>query len=403
MQEGASKYKLRSGPDGATIQEIEVNPKDYELASRSGLTLSQYLTRKYRDQTDESRFGSVFSQCLASAGMFLRADEKTGLRAPTLKEVMSDSINMAGIVGPSGDNVNTPSARLLYPETILRVMEAELRTDESDFLSTYNRMFANTLTIDTEKFDQPVINSTHNENTRSKAISQGTEPGNMVGITVGDISRRVPVKSIGLTVTDQAMAATTLDLVTLIMSAQSRGERIANAHEILNGILAGDVDMAETGVPSAGTFQALDAAITTAGAMSHKALVKFLRENYKKLQPNLLIMDLDAAFAVEARSGKPTRNTNFNGDGTNFGLEPNVDNLLATAPPILIVEGSVVGANTIVGLDTRYAMRRVINVNAAYSAIEQFVMRRITAFRVDYGETAYTLYKEAFQKRTLTV
>ena len=57
-----------------------------------------------------------------------------------------------------------------------------------------------------------------------------------------------------------------------------------------------------------------------------------------------------------------------------FGLEPNVDNLLATAPPILIVEGSVVGANTIIGLDTRYAMRRVINVNAAYSAIEQFVI-----------------------------
>ena len=175
MQEGASKYKLRSGADGATIHEIEVNPKDYELASRAGLTLSQYLTRKYRDQTDETRFGSVFSQCLASAGMFLRADEKTGLRAPTLKEVMSDSINMAGIVGPSGDNTNTPSARLLYPETILRVMEAELRTDESDFLSTYNRMFANTLTIDSEKFDQPLINSNHNENTRSKAISQGTE------------------------------------------------------------------------------------------------------------------------------------------------------------------------------------------------------------------------------------
>ena len=187
------------------------------------------------------------------------------------------------------------------------------------------------------------------------------------------------------------------------MSAQSRGERIANAHEILNGILVGDVDMAETGVASSGTFKDLDPSITTAGTMTHKALVKYLRENYKKLQPNLLIMDLDSAFAVEARSGKPNRNTNFNGEGTNFGLEPNVDNLLATAPPILIVEGSVVGANTIIGLDTRYAMRRVINVNAAYSAIEQFVMRRLTAFRVDYGETAYTLYKEAFSKRTMTV
>lgn len=403
MTDGVSKYKLRSASDPSAFVEIEVSTKDYAEAAHRNLSLSQYLTQKYHSKTDEARYGSVFSQCLQSAGMFLSNDAKTGIRAPNLKEVMDDRINMAGIVGPSGDDNNTPSGRLLYPETILRVMEQELQADESDFLSTWNRMMANTMTIGTEKFDQPLINTQHNENTRSKGISQGTEPANMVGITVADISRRVPVKSIGLTITDQALAATTLDLVSLIMSAQSRGERIANAHEILNGILNGDIDMQETGVASKGTFADLDSSITGAGEMSHRALVKYLRDDYKKLQPNLLLMDLDTAFAVEARTGKPVINTAYQGAGTNFGLEPTVDNLLAVAPPILIVEADVIGANTIVGLDTRYAIRRVVNVNAAYSAIEQFVMRRVTAFRVDYGETAYTLYKDAFSKRTLTV
>lgn len=335
--------------------------------------------------------------------MFLRSDRRTGLRAPTLKEVMDDRINMAGIVGPSADDNHTPSGRLLYPETILRVMEAELQADESDFLSTYNRMMANTLSIPTEKFEQPVITTTHNENTRSKGITQGTEPANMVGITVGDISRRIPVKAIGLTITDQALQATTLDLVTLIMGAQSRGERIANAHEILNGILNGDIDMQETGIDSKGGFRDLDPSITAPGQMSHMALVKFLRDDYKRLQPNLLLMDLDTAFAVEARTGRPVVATAYNSNGTNFPVEPTIDNLLVSAPPILIVETEVIGANTIIGMDTRYGMRRVVNVNAAYSAIEQFVMRRITSFRVDYGETAYTLYKEAFSKRTLTI
>lgn len=403
MTDGVSKYKLRSASDPSAFVEIEVSTKDYAEAAHRNLSLSQYLTQKYHSKTDEARYGSVFSQCLQSAGMFLSNDAKTGIRAPNLKEVMDDRINMAGIVGPSGDDNNTPSGRLLYPETILRVMEQELQADESDFLSTWNRMMANTMTIGTEKFDQPLINTQHNENTRSKGISQGTEPANMVGITVADISRRVPVKSIGLTITDQALAATTLDLVSLIMSAQSRGERIANAHEILNGILNGDIDMQETGVASKGTFAELDTSITDAGAMSHRALVKYLRDDYKKLQPNLLLMDLDTAFAVEARTGKPIINTAYQGAGTNFAVEPTVDNLLAVAPPILIVESDVIGANTIVGLDTRYAIRRVVNVNAAYSAIEQFVMRRVTAFRVDYGETAYTLYKDAFSKRTLTV
>ena len=403
MQEGASKYKLRSAANPGEFVEIELNTRDYEVAANQGLTLTQLLSRKFGNMTDESKHGSVFSQCLQTAGMFLRSDNQVGLRAPTLKEVMSDSINLGGIVAPSGDDGYTPSARLLYPETILRVMEAELREDESDFLSTWNRMVANTITINTDKYDQPIINTSHNENTRSKGISQGTEPANMVGITVADVTRRVPTKSIGLTITDQALQATTLDLVTLIMSAQSRGERIANVHELLNGILNGDVDMAETGVPSLGTFQDLDSGITAAGTMSHRALVKFLREDYKRTSPNLLLASLDTAFAIEGRTGKPVVNTNYNGQGTNFALEPTVDNLLAKAPPILLLDESVIGPNTVIALDTRYGIRRVINVNAAYSAIEQFVMRRITSFRVDYGETAYTLYKEAFQKRTLTV
>lgn len=403
MQEGTSKYKLRSAANPAEHVEIELSARDYDNAAKQGLSLTQYLSLKHGDQTDEAAHGSVFSQCLQAAGMFLRSDDKVGLRAPSLKDVMSDNINMAGIVGPSGDDGYAPSSRLLYPETILRVMEAELRQDESDFLSTWNRMVANTISINTDKYDQPIINTTHNENTRSKGISQGTEPANMVGITVADVSRRVPTKSIGLTITDQALAATTLDLVTLIMSAQSRGERIANVHELLNGILAGDVDMAETGITSQGTFQDLDSGITAAGVMSHKALVKFLRGDYKRTSPNLILTSLDTAFAVEGRTGKPVVNNAYNGQGTNFALEPTVDNLLAKAPPILLLDEAVIGANTVIALDTRYGIRRVINVNAAYSAIEQFVMRRITSFRVDYGETAYTMYKEAFQKRTLTV
>ena len=48
-------------------------------------------------------------------------------------------------------------------------------------------------------------------------------------------------------------------------------------------------------------------------------------------------------------------------------------------------------------------LRRVINIAAAYSAIEQFVLRRATAFRVDYGEITHTLYPDAFKVMTLTV
>ena len=401
MSLAAGKYKIRSASEPGTFLEVEVSTSDYKEAAKHGMSLTALLNKKYSHLTDSQTMGTPFQQILANSGMFMKQQFHLGIKPPTLQEIFDDEIQLGGIVNTTGDTT-TPSSRILFPEVILQIMESELRRDDSDFFATWNRMFANTLTVTSERYEQPTINATHNEATRSRAISQGTEPANMVGITLSDKGGRVPLKSIGLSVTEQALKATTLDLVSLVMGAQSRGERLANAHEILNGILNGDTDMGEAGISSNGTFQALDSAITTAGTMTHKALVKYLRLNYKYIQPNLLLMDLDTAFAVEARTGKPVDATRYVGDGTNFAVQPTVNNLLVNTPPILILDTEVIGANTIVGIDTTRALRRIINVNAAYSAIEQFVMRRVTMFRVDYGETASSLWTQAFDKRTLT-
>jgi hypothetical protein len=80
-----------------------------------------------------------------------------------------------------------------------------------------------------------------------------------------------------------------------------------------------------------------------------------------------------------------------------------VDNLSINAPPVLIVDDGVIPADTIVGLDSRYAIRRVINAQASYSAIEQYLMRRASAFRIDYGEFSHRLFDDAFSVMELTV
>jgi hypothetical protein len=130
--------------------------------------------------------------------------------------------------------------------------------------------------------------------------------------------------------------------------------------------------------------------------------VKYLRANYRKMTITDIICDIDTALAIEGRSGKPT----INSDDPN---SPRIDalftlqNLGISAPRILLVDTAVTGANTIVGLDRRYAIRRVVNVAASYSAIEQYVMRRATSFRVDFGEIAHKLMTDAWSKMTLTV
>jgi hypothetical protein len=232
-------------------------------------------------------------------------------------------------------------------------------------------------------------------------IGQLTEPASMVSITVSDTVRRIPTRSIGLQVSDQALAITTLDLVSLIMTAQARGERIALVEEQLADMINGDADAGESALSSV-TAASFDSSIIAASTITQKAWVKYLRANYRKMTISNIICDIDTALLIEGRTGKPTV-ANDNPTSPRIDSLFTIENLGLPAPRVLLVSTSVAGANTIIGLDRRYAIRRLVNVNASYSAIEQYVMRRATSFRIDYGEMAHKLYTEAWSKMTLTV
>ena len=400
MSDLETVFKLKD--ENGNAVEVPFHAKEYVEAGDAGLTLTQYLTQKYGSNTNEQKYGSVIGQFMASAGMFLGEDHATGIKPPTMKDVISDGVQISAITRNDGSNNNTPSGRLLFPEIIMRTIESELSESQDDFLNGWESMIAQTASIAGQKFEQPIINVTAPEAQASNPISQLAEPDALVSITVSETSHTITTKSIGLMISDQAQQATTLDLVSIILSAQARGERVRNVEEHINGIVAGDADRGMTALP---TFQAdtLDGGITTAGSLSHNAWLKYLRANYRKMSINRIICDLDTALAIEARSGKPTRDTVIYPEGSNFPTNMTVDNLSITAPQVLIVDDGVVGANTIVGLDSRYAIRRVINANAPYSAIEQYLMRRATGFRVDYGEFSHRLYDDAFSVMTLTV
>jgi len=398
MSELETKFKLRS-PSGNPV-EVPFNVREYRTASEQGLTLSQYLTREHGDKTDETRYGSVVGQFMASSGMFLGEDVATGIRPPTMQAVLEGGAQLSAITRNDGSQSNTPSGRMLFPEIIMRTIESELRASHDDYLSGWERCIAQTTSINGPKFDQPVIDVTAPRDQGANPISQLASPDALVTITTSDFSRTITTKSIGLMISDQAQAATTLDLVTLILTAHARGERVRNVDEHIAGIVSGDVDRGMSALP---TFKAptLDALITNAGTLTHKAWIKYLRQNYRKMSMNRVITTLDTAMAIEARTGKPLRDTVYV-QGGGFPVDMTIDNLAVNAPAVFLVDDGVVPANTIVGLDSRFAIRRVINAQASYSAIEQYLMRRATAFRIDYGEYSHRLYDDAFSVMTLT-
>lgn len=399
MDLNTSKVKIRDA-NGA-LMEVNLDLDMYDAAATRGLSMSQHLTHLYGAQTDEAKFGSVISQIMQNNGILMGYDHGTGLRAPTMAEVLNHGISMGAITNTDG-NDRSPAGRILFPEIVLRTIEAELRESKDDYFRNYENMVAMTQVINGPRFEQPSINVKYPEESASNRISELAEPDAMVSITTSSVTRKVPTKSIGLMISDEALATTTLDLVNIIMQAQARGERYRMVQEQLGAILNGDPDWGEAGL-SGYTAQSLDSAITTAGTITHKAWIKFLRKDFRRKSLNYAITDLDTAIALETRSGKPTRDTVYFGEGSNFAVDMTVDNLNAKQVPVFLVDTVVSGANTVVALDTRYGIRRVINVSANYSAVQEFVLRKAKAFRIDYAEMAHSLYPTAFEKMALTV
>lgn len=400
MSDLSTVLKVRKA-DG-NLAEVPFHVRMYAEAAEAGLTLSQHLNQKYANDTDLAKYGDVLQQAMLHSGMLTSTDSKMGLRPPTMKEMLETGIQLNSITRGDGSDRATVAGRMLYPEILMRAIESKLRDDYSDLLGTWVSFIAQTQTVTGPKFDQPIINVSKSEDTRSQPIAQLAEPDVMLSITTSERSNSIPTKSIGLIISDQAAQASTLDLVNLAMTAQARQERVKMVEADIAAVIAGDTDRGETAKTS---FKAntLDSAIVAAGNITHKAWVKYMFKDRRRMHVNAGICDLATAMALEARSGKPTRDTVMIKGAEMFNQGVTVDNLTGEDPRLLIVDDGVIAANTLAGLDTRFALRRVINIAAQYSAIEQFVLRRATAFRVDYGEITHSLYTDAFKVMTLTI
>lgn len=382
-----------------TMKHVELSLSSYQAAANNGMTLSGYL--EMTNPGYDRAYGSVLEQMCMQAGVMIHSDKVTGLSSTTFKQLESGlgMNSMGAVVKPDGSANNTIAGKLLVPEIILQVMAANLSESNDDFFSGIDKMVALTENVTGDKVEQPLIDVTAPEASESKRISQLGEPAIMLSITTSDKTYKIPTVSIGATISDQAAASSTLDLVSLAISAQARGERLRHYETNLAAMISGDVDAGETAVAST-LVNVYDSAITTASTITQKAYFKWLRYQYRLRNVNYLLMDIDTALAVEQRTGRPVQ-TGDNGMSPRLNVNENILNMNVQIPNVLIVDSDVVGADTIVGIDSRYAIRRVRNISASYQAIEANVLRRSTSLRIDYGEMLHKLYAEAWQKVVL--
>ena len=363
-------------------------------AVRSGDPVA-FLNRAY-PQANNATYGSAFEQFKLSAGL-LRADSSNplGLRTATLGAVLDGSNQMSAIsnVSTNASPFGTSSRAFVNIAVIDEVMTELQRDRETDGV-VFNEMIANTLSLSTEHFEQPVVDMTNDggpEKAKAQRVSQGALPPKLLFFKTSDKIRRIGAWTIGMEWSDQALKNTTIDYVARTTAHYLRVEQDERVYRYLSSLFQGDGDFVVGAVPSVNA-STLDAA-SSGGNLTHAAYVKFLARNRKYRKITHLVMDIDTYLKFESRSGRPGSN---NYDPTLVRIDPQgtmVNNTFGGDVRIFLVdkasEGGPVPANTIWALDATIAVTKVTNTAAAYNSVEEYAMKRTTAMRMDWAEEVF--------------
>ncbi|WP_019865142.1 hypothetical protein [Methylovulum miyakonense] len=380
--------------------DVTLSVEMYKEAFDKGLTLPQFINQQY--DTDAEKYGQAFQQVMTSAGLALHRDDARGLPASRMVDVL-EGAPMMGIVRPDGSQALTVAGRLLFPAVILQWIESELMSDWATYEGVYNRMVALTSSADSPRVDQPIINLTAPRDSLAQPIAQGAPPTAMVSISISDKSYRIPTKSIGFEISDEASKVTTIDMVGMTLQQQIIGQRIGLINQYLSAMINGDTDMG-IGTLTGEAVTVYDSSIAAAGTMTNKAWVKWLRKDWTKLTIDWVICDIDTYLAIENRTGRPVIVGDAGNDIRLTSIPTAANPGIPNAVNFFIVDTALVGANTLIGIDSRKAIHKMIYVGGAYSAVEQYVMRRTTAMRFDFAEMSTRLMQndDGWKKLTLT-
>ena len=379
-------------------QALDLSLDTYRAAAEAGQSLPQYLAANF--PTDAAKYGTVMEQAMEQAGMFVYGDSDAGINSTALADVLNP--RQANAITRDG----APLSRLLAPAVILGAVENRLRAGVQGMTATaeaFDKMIAMDDSINADRFERPVLDFSDVEKSRSAPVAQLAMPPVMMTLKVSDKSYRIPSWGIGLEISDQAARAVNLDLVSLTVARQAAVERNARAEDYVLALLNGDADIGDG--PLSGiagkvvTAASLDAAATT--GLTQKAWVSWLSRNSTKRVIDTVITDLAGAMAIEGRVGRPTSSDNISGVSQRFNTTFNVlNNQWPAQVDLYITNNPAWPAGTILGLDSRYAIHRVRSLTAAYEAVEQFVLKRSTALRIDDGELVYRLFDEAYEVLT---
>lgn len=390
-------------PQGGRI-DIPVDGTIYKAAGDANMSVPQFLNKKYSKDADP-KLGNVFQQMCASEGLLMLPngkDNPMGVTAPTIASIFDGTSGFSAAttnVQQSGTPYGTAS-RTLFPAALIAYIEAQVDVDRVTDTVMFNDMVAQTLAVNGDHFEQPIINY-NNQNGSQQAkhqrVAQLAPVPTMLSLTTSDRMRRLPTYGMGIEMSDQAMRVSTIDTLAFTVARYLQVEHDQRVYNFLSSLFAGDNDMV-IGAVSAVTSNSLDSA-ATGGVLTHKAWVKFLARNRKRRRISHIIGDIDTYLKIEGRAGRPGLSAydprlsviDPQGKASNVSFGSDVKYFIVDAA----VDGGPVPANTIWALDAKQAIVKVSNLQAEYTAVEQFVSRRSQMLTMQWSAECFRMYGDA--------
>lgn len=386
-------------------EHVKVSEDIYKAAHQENVTVAQHINALYAKDCD-LKIGTPFQQLCASEGLVRQDKNLFGLRSPMIADILDGKSGFGA--GPANtEQKGTPfgtASRVLFPAAIIQLIEDAIQPDRVTDQVMFQDMIATTIGIDNNTFLQPVLsyanvggaNNTAGTAARAQRIAQLAATPTMLQLTTSDRARTIPTYGVGIEMSEQALRATTLDLLALTVGRFLAIEKDNRVYTYLSNLFAGDSDQNTGAVSSVATIT-LDPTCAT-GTVTHKAWVSFLARSRKKRTITHCISDVATYLLVEGRTGRPgttaydptisridpqaiAKNVSFGSDVKWFLVDD------ASATP-----AGPVPANTVWALDAKQAAMLVTNTSAAYQATEAFVLRRSEALVIHWAEEVYRLY-----------
>lgn len=364
-------------------------------ALKANLTPAAFINQKFADA--DLSIGPAFKQMQAGLGICSPgADNPFGLRSASMASLLD---------GTSGFGANTQqnttpfgtASRAFTIISVIDAIESAMAKDRTTDADNFYSMVGSTIALNTEHFEQPVVDYGTvggPETAKAQRAVQGANPPKIAFFKTADRIRRIGSWTIGMEWTQQALRATTLDFVTMTMARYLQVERDERAYRYVSDLFNGNGDLV-VGAVSAVTTNSLDAA-ATGGVVTHKSWVKFLARNRKYRKITHCVCDIDTYLKIESRTGRPGSN---NYDPTLSRIDPQLvaaNTTFGGDVKWIIVDaaadGGPVPASTVYAIDASSAITLVTNSNAAYSAVEQFALKRTEAMRMDWSEEVFRTF-----------